>query len=45
MRKQISRKDIYQASPISPTDKWLSLRDLIIAMCQRLGPKVVEHKL
>ena len=29
-RPQISRKDIHRASPISPTDKWLSLRDLII---------------
>jgi hypothetical protein len=34
--QQISRKDIYRASPIRPTDKWLSLRDLIIAMCQGL---------
>jgi len=36
-RQQISRKDIYRASPIRPTDKWLSLRDLIIAMCQGIN--------
>ena len=35
-RQQISRKDIYRASSISPTDKKLSLRDLIIAMCHGL---------
>jgi hypothetical protein len=36
-RQHISRKGIYRASPIRPTDKWLSLRDLIIAMCQGFG--------
>jgi len=30
-RQKISRKDIHRASPIRPKDKWLSLRDLIIA--------------
>ena len=38
--QQISRKDIYRASPISPTDKWLSLRDLIIVTCQGFRLKV-----
>jgi hypothetical protein len=45
MRQQISRQDICRASPISPTDKWLWLRDLIIVMCQGFAPKVVGHKL
>jgi hypothetical protein len=35
-RKQISRKDIYRASPIRPTDKWLSMRDLIIVSERRM---------
>ena len=38
MRKQISRQDIYRASPISPKDKWLSLRDLIIVTCPGFWP-------
>jgi hypothetical protein len=29
-REQICRKDIYWAITIRPTDKWLSLRDLIV---------------
>jgi hypothetical protein len=44
MRAQICRKDIYRASAIRPTDKWLSLRDAIIAGCQGFGLKVEGHK-
>jgi hypothetical protein len=35
--QQMSPKDISRASPIRPTDKWLSLRDLIIVPVRVTG--------